>query len=216
MIVRMPDQRELIVDAKTPMDAYLSAMEAKEADQRQQFLVQHARNMRKRVDELSRKAYWSQFKNSPDYVILFIPGEQFLTAAPEQDSRLLEDALQNRVVLSTPTTIIALLRAVAFGWRQVTVAENAEKIQKLGEELYKRVATFTEHLDKVGKNLHGSVDAYNRAIGSLGRQVMPSIRKFKELGIQSKKQPEEPNLLHRFPGLQGIWSTRMISPWMFV
>ncbi len=203
MIVRMPDQRELIVDAKTPLDAYLSAMEAQDAEQRQQFLVQHARNMRKRVDELSRKAYWSQFKNSPDYVVLFIPGEQFLTAALEQDSRLLEDALQNRVVLSTPTTIIALLRAVAFGWRQVTVAENAEKIQKLGEELYKRVTTFIEHLDRVGKNLHGSVDAYNKAIGSLERQVLPGMRKFEELGIQSKKQLEEPQSLAQVPRSAG-------------
>ncbi len=199
MIVRMPDQRELIVDSKTPLDAYLSAIEAEDAEDRQQFLDQHARNVRKRVDELSRKAYWSQFKNSPDYVVLFIPGEQFLTAALEQDGRLLEDALQNRVVLSTPTTIIALLRAVAFGWRQVTVAENAENIQKLGEEVYKRVTTFTEHLTKVGKNLNGSVDAYNKAIGSLERQVLPGMRKFEELGIQSKKQLEEPQSLTQIP-----------------
>ncbi|MCW8964305.1 MAG: DNA recombination protein RmuC [Gammaproteobacteria bacterium] len=199
MIVRMPDKRELIVDAKTPLDAYLSAIEAEDAGHREQFLAQHARNVRKRVDELSKKAYWSQFKHSPDYVVLFIPGEQFLTAALEQDGKLLEDALQNRVVLATPTTIIALLRAVAFGWRQIAVAENAEKIQELGEQLYKRVTTFVEHLTKVGKNLNNSVNAYNQAIGSLERQVLPGARKFEELGIQSKKQLSEPQTLEETP-----------------
>lgn len=199
MIVRMPDHRELIVDAKTPLDAYLSAIEAEDAEHRQRFLLQHARNVRKRVDELSKKAYWSQFKHSPDYVVLFIPGEQFLTAALEQDGKLLEDALQNRVVLATPTTIIALLRAVAFGWRQIAVAENAEKIQELGEQLYKRVATFVEHMSRVGKSLNSSVDAYNKAIGSLERQVLPGARKFEELGIQSKKLIGEPNTLEETP-----------------
>ncbi len=199
MIVRMPDKRELIVDAKTPLDAYLSAIETEDADQRDQFLTQHARNVRERVNELSKKAYWSQFKNSPDYVVLFIPGEQFLTAALEQDGKLLEDALQNRVVLATPTTIIALLRAVAFGWRQIAVTENAEKIQELGEQLYKRVTTFVEHLTKVGKTLNSSVDAYNKAIGSLERQVLPGARKFEELGIQSKKQLDEPQPLELVP-----------------
>jgi len=199
MIVRMPDERELIVDAKTPLDAYLSAIEAEDAGHRDQYLAQHARNVRKRVDELSKKAYWSQFKHSPDYVVLFIPGEQFLTAALEQDGKLLEDALQNRVVLATPTTIIALLRAVAFGWRQIAVTENAEKIQELGEQLYKRVTTFVEHLTKVGKNLNNSVNAYNQAIGSLERQVLPGARKFEELGIQSKKQLSEPQTLEETP-----------------
>ena len=199
MIVRMPDKRELIVDAKTPLDAYLSAIECEDATQREQFLKQHARNVRKRVDELSKKAYWSQFKNSPDYVVLFIPGEQFLTAALEQDGKLLEDALQNRVVLATPTTIIALLRAVAFGWRQIAVTENAEKIQELGEQLYKRVTTFVEHLTKVGKNLNNSVNAYNDAIGSLERQVLPGARKFEELGIHTKKQLGEPQALEGTP-----------------
>ena len=199
MIVRMPDQRELIVDSKTPLDAYLSAIEAEDTEQRMEFFIRHARNVRERVNELSRKSYWSQFKNSPDYVVLFIPGEQFLTAALEQDGRLLEDALQNRVVLATPTTLIALLRAVAFGWRQAMVAENAEKIQKLGEDLYKRITSFTEHLNKVGRTLGSSVDAYNRAIGSLDRQVLPGARKFKELGIQPKKQLEEPQSLTQAP-----------------
>lgn len=199
MVVRMPDKRELVVDAKTPLDAYLSAIEAKDQQQRELFLVQHARNVRERIKELSRKAYWEQFENSPDYVVLFIPGEQFLTAALEQDGKLLEDAFANRVVLATPTTIIALLRAVAFGWRQMEVAENAERIQELGEQLYARVATFVEHLTRLGKSLSGTVDNYNKAIGSLERQVLPGARKFRELGLQSKKEIPETRTLEETP-----------------
>lgn len=199
MVVRMPDKRELVVDAKTPLDAYLSAIEAKDQQQRELFLAQHARNVRERIKELSRKAYWEQFENSPDYVVLFIPGEQFLTAALEQDGKLLEDAFANRVVLATPTTIIALLRAVAFGWRQMEVAENAERIQELGEQLYARVATFVEHLTRLGKSLSGTVDNYNKAIGSLERQVLPGARKFRELGLQSKKEIPETRTLEETP-----------------
>lgn len=199
MVVRMPDKRELVVDAKTPLDAYLSAIEAKDQQQRELFLAQHARNVRERIKELSKKAYWEQFENSPDYVVLFIPGEQFLTAALEQDGKLLEDAFANRVVLATPTTIIALLRAVAFGWRQMEVAENAERIQELGEQLYARVATFVEHLTRLGKSLSGTVDNYNKAIGSLERQVLPGARKFRELGLQSKKEIPETRTLEETP-----------------
>ena len=187
MIVRMPDQRELIVDAKTPLDAYLTAMQANDENARSTALIKHARNVRERMRELSSKAYWNQFKHSPDFVVLFIPGEQFLTAALEQDPQLLEDALKNKVILSTPTSIIALLRAVAFGWRQLSVAENAEKIRELGEDLYHRLATFAEHLQKLGKHLDASVEQFNNATGSLDRQVLPGARKFTELGIEKKK-----------------------------
>ena len=187
MIVRMPDQRELIVDAKTPLDAYLNAMQTNDENIRSSALIKHARNVRERMRELSSKAYWNQFKNSPDFVVLFIPGEQFLTAALEQDPQLLEDALKNKVILSTPTSIIALLRAVAFGWRQLSVAENAEKIRELGEDLYHRLATFAEHLQRLGKHLDASVDQFNKATGSLDRQVLSGARKFTELGIEQKK-----------------------------
>ncbi len=187
MIVRMPDQRELIIDAKTPLDAYLNATQATESEIREQSLVKHARNVRERMRELSSKAYWNQFKNAPDFVVLFIPGEQFLSAALEQDPQLLEDALKNKVILATPTSIVALLRAVAFGWRQIAVAENAEKIRELGEDLYHRLATFAEHLQKLGKHLDTSVEQYNKAMGSLDRQVLSGARKFTELGIEKKK-----------------------------
>ena len=187
MIVRMPDQRELIIDAKTPLDAYLNASQASDTEIRDQSLARHARNVRERMRELASKAYWSQFKNSPDFVVLFIPGEQFLSAALEQNPQLLEDALKNKVILATPTSIVALLRAVAFGWRQIAVAENAEKIRELGEDLYHRLATFAEHLQKLGKHLDTSVEQYNKAMGSLDRQVLSGARKFTELGIEKKK-----------------------------
>jgi DNA recombination protein RmuC len=190
LIVRLPDRRELVVDAKTPLDAYLSAMEAATPAEREERLRHHARKLRERVRELSSKAYWTQFKDSPDFVVLFIPGEQFLSAALEQDGALLEDALANRVILATPSSLVALMRAVAFGWRQQVVAENAERIRELGEDLYRRVATFTEHLARLGKALGSGVDNYNKAVGSLERQVLPGARKFTELGIHAKKDPE--------------------------
>ncbi|HET7922461.1 MAG TPA: DNA recombination protein RmuC [Gammaproteobacteria bacterium] len=199
MIVRMPDKRELVVDAKTPLDAYLSAVAAKSDEERQQFLLQHARKVRERMRELASKAYWTQYENSPDFVVMFVPGEQFLSAALEMDAQLLEDAFSNKVVLTTPTSLIALLRAVAFGWRQQAVAENAEKIRELGEELYKRLATFNEHLGRVGRALGQSVEHYNKAIGSLERQVLPSARRFPEMGIHEKKEMEEPEKLEVMP-----------------
>ncbi|MCY3804162.1 MAG: DNA recombination protein RmuC [Gammaproteobacteria bacterium] len=191
MVVRMPDQRELIVDAKTPLDAYLSAVQTRDSKEREELLHRHARHVRERMRELASKAYWNQFSHSPDFIVLFIPGEQFLAAALELDPQLLEDALSNKVILATSTSIIALLRAVAFGWRQQSVAKNAEEIRTLGEELYKRLATFVEHLQKLGKNLDASVEQFNKATGSLDRQVLPGARKFDELGIEKKKEIPE-------------------------
>ena len=187
MLVRMPDQRELVIDAKTPLDAYLTAVQTDEPEQRAAELRRHARKLRERVKELASKSYWLQFKQSPDYVVLFIPGEQFLSAALEQDPELLEYALSNKVILTTPTSLIALLRAVAFGWRQQDVAQNADKIQRLGEELYGRLLTFIEHLSKIGAALNSSVEHYNRAVGSLEHSVLPGARKFTEMGIKHRK-----------------------------
>ena len=191
MIIRMPDKRDVVVDAKTPLDAYLSATEQVQEEARVVQLRRHARQVRERVRELSRKAYWSQFKQAPDFVVLFIPGDQFLSAALEYDPQLLEDALRQKVILATPTSLVALLRAVAFGWRQLAVAENAERIRELGEDIYKRLSVFVDHLDKMGVSLGRSVDAYNKAIGSLERQVLPSARKFQEMGIEVKKPVAE-------------------------
>lgn len=190
MVVRMPDGREIVVDVKTPLDAYLSAIEATDDATRAKHLEQHARKVRERVNELSRKAYWSQFKNSPDFVVLFIPGDQFLSAALDIDRNLLEDALRQKVILATPTSFVALLRAVAYGWRQEQLAANAEQIRDTGVELYSRLATFTEHLARVGSNLDSAVGHYNKAVGSFESKVLPGARKFTEMGVSAKKEME--------------------------
>ncbi len=193
MVIHLPDQRAIIVDAKTPLDAYISATEAGTDEERQQQLGRHARNVRKRVKELAAKSYWSQFEESPDFVVLFIPGDQFLSTALELDHSLLEDALREKVILATPTSLVALLRAVAFGWKQQEVARNAETIREVGVQLYDRFATFSTHLSKVGKSLSSGVDAFNKAVGSLERNVLPGARRFTEMGIHPNKELIEPS-----------------------
>lgn len=192
MIVRMPDQREVVVDAKTPLDAYLSAIEASDDETRKKYLEQHARNVRVRVRELAAKAYWSRFRRAPDFVVLFIPGEQFLAAALDLDRELLEDALRQKIMLTTPTSFVALLRAVAYGWRQEALAANAEQIRQIGEDLYNRLATFSEHLGRLGRSLDAAVTQYNRSVGSFQAKVLPGARKFTELGFNGAKPLEEP------------------------
>jgi DNA recombination protein RmuC len=188
MVVRMPDKREIIVDAKTPLDAYLSAVEASDDAERTRLLEGHARNVRARVKDLASKAYWQQFKYSPDFVVLFIPGDQFLSAALDIDRTLIEDALSKQVILATPTSFVALLRAVAYGWRQETLAENAEAIREVGQEMFGRLTTFAEHLSKLGRSLDNSVDAYNKAVGSYDTRILPGAKKFTEMGVASKKE----------------------------
>lgn len=199
MIIRMPDQREIVVDVKTPLDAYLSAIECADDQERDAYLQRHARFVRERVRELSSKSYWSQFQHSPDFVVMFIPGDQFLNAALDIDRDLLEEALRQKVILATPTSFVALLRAVGYGWRQQALADNAEKIRVVGEDLYKRLATFTEHLSKVGRHLGMSLDSYNKAVGSFERQVMPGARRFTEMGIHTNKTLEEPGPIEKAP-----------------
>jgi DNA recombination protein RmuC len=186
MIVRMPDRREIVVDAKTPLDAYLSAIDSRDENERKQLMGRHAANVRKRVRELASKGYWNQFHNAPDFVILFIPGDQFLSAALEHDPKLLEDALQQQIVLTTPTSLVALLRAVAYGWRQEALAANADKIREVGVDLYRRLGVFAEHLSKLGRSLDGAVGNFNKAVGSFEAKVVPGARKFTELGVETK------------------------------
>ncbi len=192
MIVRLPGGREIVVDVKTPLDAYLNAIEANDDTKRQQALAHHARNVRQRVTELASKAYWSQFKAAPDFVVLFIPGEQFLSAALDQDRKLLEYALGQHVILATPTSLVALLRAVAYGWRQEQLTRNAEQIKIVGEELYKRLLTFSSHLDKLGRSLDNSLKHYNSAVGSFDSRILPGAQKFTEMGITSNREVETP------------------------
>jgi DNA recombination protein RmuC len=199
MIVRMPDKRELVVDVKTPLDAYLEAIEAKDDAARDAGLKRHARNVREHIRKLSSKAYWEQFSKSPEFVILFIPGDQFLSAALNEEPDLIENALSQHIILATPTSFVALLKAVAYGWRQLALADNAEEIRRLAEDLYGRLGTFVGHLGKVGKQLASSVENYNRAIGSLERKVLPGARKFVELGIHPKKEIETIEPLESLP-----------------
>lgn len=199
LVVRMPNQRDLVVDVKTPLDAYLEAVEAKDDAQRKLALQRHARNLREHIRALSSKAYWDQFSDSPEFVILFIPGDQFLSAALNEDPELIETALAQQIILATPTSFVALLKAVAYGWRQLALADNAQEIRVLAEDLYGRLATFVSHMNKVGRQLGASVENYNRAVGSLERKVLPGARKFVELGVHAKKKLEKVETLEPVP-----------------
>ena len=190
MIVRMPDRRDIVVDVKTPLDAYLSAIEAADETTREQHMQRHARNVRQRVNELSSKSYWSQFENSPDFAVLFIPGEHFLSAALDYDRSLIEDALRKQIILATPTSFVALLRAIGYGWRQEQLSQNAEEIRGIGVSLYERLVTFASHLQRVGNSLENSVKSYNSAVASFDSRVLPNARKFSELGISANKELE--------------------------
>jgi len=183
LVVHMPDSRDLVVDVKTPLDAYLEALEAPTDETRQQALKKHAQQVETRVRQLSSKAYWAQFEHSPEFAVLFLPGDQFLSAALAERPELLEGALKQGVIIATPSTLIALLKTVAHGWRQTAVAQNAELIRELGQELYRRLGAFTGHLERLGSRLGAAVDAYNSAVGSLERQVLPQARRFPDLGV---------------------------------
>lgn len=192
MIVRLPEKGTIIIDAKTPLDAYLTAVEAEDDQARKTALQRHARKVAERVRELSSKAYWAQFENSPEFVVLFIPGDQFLSAALDENPTLADEAIRQQILITTPTSLIALLKTVAYGWRQVQLAENAEIIKQLAQDMHDRLSTFTKHLVKLGKQLDGSVKLYNSAIGSMKSKVLPGARKFVELGIQAKEEIATP------------------------
>ena len=192
MVIRMPGQRAVVVDAKAPLDAYISAVEADNDKDRDNHLERHARNVRERVRELSAKSYWSQFDDTPDFAVLFIPGDQFLSSALERDPGLLEDAMSQQIILATPSSFVALLRAVAFGWRQEVLADNADKIRSLGVSLYKRLSAFSGHLGNIGNSLGKSVEHFNKAVGSFDSRVLPGARRFTEMGISAKKEIKQP------------------------
>jgi DNA recombination protein RmuC len=189
LIVRMPESREIVVDAKTPLDAYLDAIEAQDDDARRAALARHAQHMEQRVRELSLKAYWDQFEHSPEFAVLFVPGDQFLSAALAERPDLIDTALKQSIIIATPSTLMALLKVVAYGWRQAAVAEGAAEIRELGQELHKRLNTFMNHMGRASRSLGSAVDSFNAAVGSIERNVLPQARKFTELGVTSETLP---------------------------
>lgn len=194
LVVRLHGGRSVVVDAKAPLEGYLSAMEARDERDRDLYLDQHARHLRAHVDALSAKEYWTAFDSSPDFVVLFVPADPFLDAALQRDPVLMEYGFRRNVVLATPATLIAMLRTVAFSWRQETLTGNAVAVHSLARELYGRLATLGDHVSKLGVSLNGAVSAYNKAVGSLESRVLVSARKLAEMGVSDEELAQPPQV----------------------
>ncbi|WP_207480245.1 DNA recombination protein RmuC [Arenibaculum pallidiluteum] len=199
LVVRLPGGKSIVVDAKAPVEAYLDACMAAEEPARREALARHARHVREHMRQLGGKAYWDQFQDGPEFVVLFLPGENFFSAALEHDPGLIEAGIDNGVIVATPTTLIALLRAVAYGWRQEKLAQNARQISELGADLYKRLSDLGGHMDRLGGRLGEAVTSYNRAVGTLESRVLVSARRFRDLHAANGTELPEPEPIETAP-----------------
>ena len=197
LVVNLPGGKQVVVDAKTPLAAYLDALEADDPDEQNTHMAHHAKQVSDHVTKLSAKAYWEQFDKAPDFVIMFLPGEPIFSEALRQNPNLIEEAAHQRVFVATPVTLISLLRAVAYGWQQETVAEGAREVNRLGRELHYRLGTLAEHFGKLGRSLDAAVKNYNGAVGSLEHRVLVAARRFEEHGASSEKELESPRQIDR-------------------
>ena len=188
LIVRLPNNRLVVVDSKAVLDAFLDAVDAENPEDKKKALERHAKNLRSRVQDLSKKSYWEQFEQSAEFAVLFIPNEALLSAAVEIDKSIIEDALKEKIIIATPTTLVALLKAIAYGWSQNQITENAQNMINQAKEFYERLSPWLKHLSKVGVNLESAVKSYNDSISSLDLRVLPSVRKLKELGFKDREE----------------------------
>lgn len=199
MVVHMPGDLSVPVDSKVPLDAYLDAASASTDEDKRKYLKLHAKQVRDHVEQLASKAYWDQFAKSPEFTVLFLPGEPFFSAAAEYDSALIDDAIQTRVLIATPVTLVALLKAVAYGWRQEDIAKNAREISDLGKQVYERASILWDHLSGLKVGLESAVDAFNKTVGSLELRLLPSVRRFKDLGVTVAEEIRELEPIDRVP-----------------